>query len=128
MARHKYCCAPRHPLRNPQIGGKVKHMGASPTPKSLLILVAVAISSLSGCADGLRKGAVAPDFHLTDLFGTRVMLSRCPDSTIIQDMAAEMGVDPEGGNLDVVGQYLLQRAPRREATNCILCGLCVRVC
>jgi predicted molibdopterin-dependent oxidoreductase YjgC len=47
---------------------------------------------------------------------------------VILELAREMGVEPDGQNLDVVGQYLLHRAPRREATNCILCGLCVRVC
>ncbi len=61
-------------------------------------------------------------------FIIELLLSRCPESQIIRDMAAQMGVDPDGRNLDVVGQYLLQRAPSQEATNCILCGLCVRVC
>jgi len=61
-------------------------------------------------------------------FIIELLLSRCPESQIIRDMAAQMGVDPAGRNLDVVGQYLLQRAPSHEATNCILCGLCVRVC
>jgi bidirectional [NiFe] hydrogenase diaphorase subunit len=61
-------------------------------------------------------------------FIVELFLSRCPESQVIQDLAVEMGVDPDGQNLDVVGQYLLKRAPRREATNCILCGLCVRVC
>ncbi len=61
-------------------------------------------------------------------FIIELFLSRCPESEQIRSMAAEMGVQPDGQNLDVVGQYLLQRAPKREATNCILCGLCVRVC
>lgn len=61
-------------------------------------------------------------------FVIELFLSRCPASEQIRSMAAEMGVQPDGQNLDVVGQYLLQRAPTREATNCILCGLCVRVC
>ena len=38
---------------------------------------------LSGCTDGLRKGTVAPDFHLTDLSGKRVMLSRFPDNVVL---------------------------------------------
>ena len=61
-------------------------------------------------------------------FVIELLLSRCPESQVIRDTAAEMGVDPDGQNLDVVGHYLHKRAPRREATNCILCGLCVRVC
>jgi len=61
-------------------------------------------------------------------FIIELFLSRCPEAEPIRKMAAEMGVDPQGGNLDTVGEYLLHRAPRRAATNCILCGLCVRVC
>ena len=61
-------------------------------------------------------------------FIIELFLARCPESEQILELAAEMGVDPNGQNLDVVGQYLLKRAPKRESTNCILCGLCVRVC
>jgi NADH dehydrogenase/NADH:ubiquinone oxidoreductase subunit G len=61
-------------------------------------------------------------------FVIELYLSRCPDSEAIRDMAQELGVDPDGQDLDVVGNYLLNRAPKREDTNCILCGLCVRVC
>jgi len=61
-------------------------------------------------------------------FIIELFLSRCPESEQIRKLAAEIGVDPESANLDVVGQYLLHRAPKRESTNCILCGLCVRVC
>jgi NADH dehydrogenase/NADH:ubiquinone oxidoreductase subunit G len=61
-------------------------------------------------------------------FVIELFLSRCPDSEQILALASELGVDPNGSDLDVVGQYLLQRAPKRDATNCILCGLCVRVC
>ncbi len=61
-------------------------------------------------------------------FIIELFLSRCPESEQIRKLAADMGVDPGGSNLDVVGQYLLQRAPKRESTNCILCSLCVRVC
>ena len=61
-------------------------------------------------------------------FIIELFLSRCPDSEQIRNMAKEMGVEAESSSLDVVGHYLLHRAPGREATNCILCGLCVRVC
>ena len=41
--------------------------------------------------------------------------------------AATLDIDyPD--TLDRVGKYLLQRAPERDETSCILCGLCVRVC
>jgi NADH dehydrogenase/NADH:ubiquinone oxidoreductase subunit G len=61
-------------------------------------------------------------------FILELLLARSPQSEKIQALAAEAGVAPGSSELDVVGQYLTQRAPRREATNCILCGLCVRVC
>jgi NADH dehydrogenase/NADH:ubiquinone oxidoreductase subunit G len=61
-------------------------------------------------------------------FVIELFLSRCPESEQVRAMAKEMGADPDGQDLDSVGQYLLKRSPRRAATNCILCGLCVRVC
>jgi NADH dehydrogenase/NADH:ubiquinone oxidoreductase subunit G len=61
-------------------------------------------------------------------FIIELLLSRCPESEQIREMAAGMGVGPDSSNLDVVGHYLLHRAPKRESTNCILCSLCVRVC
>jgi NADH dehydrogenase/NADH:ubiquinone oxidoreductase subunit G len=61
-------------------------------------------------------------------FVIELLLSRCPESETILELAVQMGVDPEGENLDTVGRYLLHRAPKRKDTNCILCGLCVRVC
>jgi NADH dehydrogenase/NADH:ubiquinone oxidoreductase subunit G len=61
-------------------------------------------------------------------FIVELFLARCPESEQIRALAAELGVSSDRADLDVVGQYLLHRAPKREATNCILCGLCVRVC
>jgi bidirectional [NiFe] hydrogenase diaphorase subunit len=57
-----------------------------------------------------------------------LLLSRCPSSEKIQALAAEMGVAAADPNLDVVSRYLIERAPRRDETKCILCALCVRVC
>ncbi|MBN1411574.1 MAG: (2Fe-2S)-binding protein [Spirochaetales bacterium] len=61
------------------------------------------------------------------VFIIELMLSRCPDSEVIRRMAEEYGVF-SGENDDVVRDYLLNRAPRVKETNCVLCGLCVRVC
>jgi bidirectional [NiFe] hydrogenase diaphorase subunit len=61
-------------------------------------------------------------------FIIEMFLARCPNSDTIQNLARDLGVEPGSPNLDTVGHYLLERAPRREDTNCILCGLCVRVC
>jgi bidirectional [NiFe] hydrogenase diaphorase subunit len=57
-----------------------------------------------------------------------LLLSRCPSSEKIQALAVEMGVAAEDPKLDVVSRYLIERAPHRDETRCILCGLCVRVC
>lgn len=62
-------------------------------------------------------------------FILELLLARSPNSLKLQMLAQKHGVDvkqPE--SLDTVGEYLLQRAPKREETSCILCGLCVRVC
>jgi NADH dehydrogenase/NADH:ubiquinone oxidoreductase subunit G len=79
-------------------------------------------------ADGMIVVTNSPRILESRRFIIELFLSRCPDSEEIRSMAAEMGVEPDGPDLDAVGQYLLHRAPKREDTNCILCGLCVRVC
>ncbi len=53
-----------------------------------------------------------------------LMLARCPQSKVIQDMAADMGV---------VASRFRQPTGRNNSTivgddGCILCGMCVRVC
>jgi bidirectional [NiFe] hydrogenase diaphorase subunit len=78
--------------------------------------------------DGMIVVTDSPRVLESRRFIIELFLSRCPDAEVIRNMALELGVDPEGEDLDVVGQYLLKRAPRREPTNCILCSLCVRVC
>ena len=45
-----------------------------------------------------------------------LLLARCPDSAVIQKMAAEHGVDHSSFPV------------RQNADLCILCGLCVRIC
>jgi len=44
-----------------------------------------------------------------------LLLARCPDSEVIQDLAKQLGVEKTPFTLE-------------EHKNCILCGLCVRVC
>jgi NADH dehydrogenase/NADH:ubiquinone oxidoreductase subunit G len=63
------------------------------------------------------------------IFIMELLLSRCPESEALRTMARELGVPMDGeGSLDVVGDYLLNRAAKPENTECILCGLCVRAC
>jgi len=61
-------------------------------------------------------------------FVIELLLSRCPDSDTLTGLAVELGVPEDRNQLDSVGAYLLNRAPRTEDTVCIRCGLCVRVC
>jgi bidirectional [NiFe] hydrogenase diaphorase subunit len=82
----------------------------------------------SPAADGLVVATGSERVLAARRFIIELLLSRCPDAQQIRSLAAELGVSPDGPGLDVVGRYLLHRAPKREHTNCILCGLCVRVC
>ena len=62
-------------------------------------------------------------------FVVELLLSRCPDSVELRDIAIKIGFDPaKKEDLDIVGTYLFERANPPFETNCILCGLCVRVC
>lgn len=78
--------------------------------------------------DGMVVVSDSQQIQESRRFIVELLLSRCPDSEQIRNLAAEMGVGGESSKLDVVCQYLLHRAPKRDDTNCILCGLCVRVC
>ena len=62
-------------------------------------------------------------------FVITLLLSRCPEAPKVKELALDFGVPVDSPDqLDIVGQYLLHRAPRRSQTDCILCNLCVRVC
>ena len=80
-------------------------------------------------SEGMEIETESEHITKTRKFIVELLLARCPESEEIKKLAQEFGVsyeDPE--QLDIVGRYLLTRAPKREATDCILCGLCVRVC
>ena len=62
-------------------------------------------------------------------FVIELLLSRCPESEEIKNLAKDLGVDTENAeSLDLVGTYLLKEAKPAFETKCVLCGLCVRVC
>jgi bidirectional [NiFe] hydrogenase diaphorase subunit len=61
-------------------------------------------------------------------FVISLLLARTPHSPKLRALGEELGVSPEGPELDPIGEYLFRRAPQREQTDCILCGLCVRAC
>lgn len=55
-----------------------------------------------------------------------LMLARAPESERILELAGEYGITADA--TDRIGAYLYGRASRCKPTDCILCGLCVRVC
>jgi len=61
-------------------------------------------------------------------FVLQLLISRSPDVEKLQEVSRALGASGEKGALDIVGEYLLKRAPRTETTRCIRCSLCVRVC
>jgi NADH dehydrogenase/NADH:ubiquinone oxidoreductase subunit G len=55
-----------------------------------------------------------------------LMLARAPNSEKIRELAEEYGIKADTD--DKTAAYLHDRASKAEPTDCILCGLCVRVC
>jgi NADH dehydrogenase/NADH:ubiquinone oxidoreductase subunit G len=86
---------------------------------------------LPSCAtpaeDGMSVITASERVTAARQFIVELLLSRAPESPEMQAIARSLGVDPANPS-DVVAEYLLVRAPRREQTNCILCAQCVRVC
>lgn len=54
------------------------------------------------------------------------LFARSPESERIKSIAEEYGI--KDGTVDKVAAYLYNRASKSSSTNCILCGLCVRIC
>lgn len=57
-----------------------------------------------------------------------LLFARSPDSEKLQQIARDLGMPKELPALDPVSRYLFTRAKPLPETQCILCGLCVRVC
>ncbi len=55
-----------------------------------------------------------------------LMLARAPQAEKIKELAEEYGITADA--TDKTAAYLYDRASKGEPTDCILCGLCVRVC
>jgi NADH dehydrogenase/NADH:ubiquinone oxidoreductase subunit G len=66
--------------------------------------------------DGLVVVTDSPRVVETRTVVVDLLLARCPDTPLIQEMAADYGVERSSF------------VPRAEADDCILCGLCTRVC
>ncbi len=67
-------------------------------------------------ADGMRVSTRSERVLETRRVGLDLLLARCPDTPLIQRLASEHGI--------VETSYV----PNPEPTDCILCGLCTRVC
>ena len=79
--------------------------------------------------DGFIVKTDSEEVRRARIFIIELLLSRCPESEELRAMAKEFGVPLDDASaLGLVGDYLLNRAPRIDPTSCILCGLCVRVC
>lgn len=79
--------------------------------------------------DGMIVQTASETVKAARIFIMELLLARCPESEELRSLAADLEVPINGsGELDIVGDYLLNRAPRPDATKCILCGLCVRAC
>jgi NADH dehydrogenase/NADH:ubiquinone oxidoreductase subunit G len=62
-------------------------------------------------------------------FIVEMLLARAPESTEIRGLAEQLEIPIDNREkLDIIGEYLLYRSPKRFDTCCILCGQCVRVC
>ncbi len=80
-------------------------------------------------ADGMVVHTQTERVQNARRFIIEMLLSRAPESEELQNIARWLGVSLDNrDDLDLVGDYLLHRAPRRKDTKCILCGQCVRVC
>jgi bidirectional [NiFe] hydrogenase diaphorase subunit len=55
-----------------------------------------------------------------------LILARAPKSEKVQELAREYGITEEA--TDRIGTYLYDRLSKCKPADCILCGLCVRVC
>jgi NADH dehydrogenase/NADH:ubiquinone oxidoreductase subunit G len=73
-------------------------------------------SCLYPVEDGLEIQTQSADVLLTRKMILELLLARCPDSEVIQQMAARMGVEKPRFQLD------------EKHWKCILCGLCIKTC
>ncbi len=73
-------------------------------------------SCLYPVEDGLVVETGTPSVTSVRRMVVELLLARCPDSGVVQDLAHRLGVEETGFELEE-GNY-----------KCILCGLCTRVC
>ncbi|MBN1146288.1 MAG: (2Fe-2S)-binding protein [Anaerolineales bacterium] len=98
------------------------------TPYGVCRLCMVAITEprqalIASCVHPVEEGLVveteAPEAVAARRLTLEFLLSRCPQSELIREMAAEQGL---------TGSRFGEPEPEKAAELCVLCGLCVRVC
>ena len=102
------------------------HEGLAPYGACRLCMVAITEPSralVASCAYPVEEGLVvetdAPEAVTARRLALESLLSRCPQSDVIRELAAREGV---------TGSRFGAPPPERADELCVLCGLCVRVC
>lgn len=72
------------------------------------------VSCIHQVKDGLKIRTHSPRVVKARKMLVELLVARCPSSKVLQDLASELGVDK------------VRFKPKND--NCILCGLCVRMC
>ena len=76
----------------------------------------VVISCLAAAEDGLIVDTRSEQVVATRRVAADLLLARCPETPLIQQLAAEYGISESSYKV------------ADEPTDCILCGLCTRIC
>jgi bidirectional [NiFe] hydrogenase diaphorase subunit len=102
------------------------HEGLAPYGACRLCMVAITEPNhalVASCAYPVQEGVVvetdAPEAVAARQLALEFLLSRCPQSDVIRELAARAGV---------TGSRFGAPPPERADELCMLCGLCVRVC
>jgi len=102
------------------------HDGLAPYGACRLCMVAIAAprqAVVASCAypveEGLAVETAAPEAVAVRRLALEFLLSRCPQSDVIRELAATEGV---------TGSRFGAPPPEQADELCMLCGLCVRVC
>jgi NADH dehydrogenase/NADH:ubiquinone oxidoreductase subunit G len=102
------------------------HEGLAPYGACRLCMVAITEPNhalVASCAHPVEEGVAvetdAPEAVAARQLALEFLLSRCPQSDVIRELAAREGV---------TGSRFGAPPPERADELCMLCGLCVRVC
>ena len=102
------------------------HEGLAPYGACRLCMVAITEPNralVASCAHPVEEGVAvetdAPEAVAARQLALEFLLSRCPQSDVIRELAAREGV---------TGSRFGAPSPERADELCMLCGLCVRVC